>query len=298
MDRPETIDETAELIREAGGQALAVRVDHTRAEEVEALAARIREKSGRLDVLVNSIWGGDRMIDWSKMFWEIDLDGLRPYLDQTLTSHLITSRLMAPLMVEAGQGLIVEVIDGQFAGYRGHILYDLTKAALSRMAYGMAMELAHTGVTALSVSPGFLRSEAVLQHFGVGEDNWREAVAKDAYFEQSETPALVGRAVAALAADPEVKRKAGLIHFAADLAREYGFTDIDGRTPDFPAMFDANVAALAAKPPLDAQGRFLVLARYWQIHQDPARADLAARLAEALGLEGLGPGLGPAEARP
>jgi NAD(P)-dependent dehydrogenase (short-subunit alcohol dehydrogenase family) len=297
MDRPETIDETAALIVEAGGKAVAVRVDHTVQSEVEALAERIRGEAGRLDLLVNSVWGGDPVIDWSKSFWEIDLAKLRPYIDQTLVSHLITARLLAPLMVEQDRGLIVEVIDGHFAGYRGHILYDLTKAALARLAYGMAMELAATGVTALSVSPGFLRSEAVLQHFGVGEDNWRDAVAKDPYFEQSETPALVGRAVAALAADPLVKRKAGLIHFAADLAREYGFTDIDGRTPDFPAMFDANVRALASNTPLDEMGRFLALARYWQIHHDPDRRELAVLLAEALGLQDLGPGLGPAEAR-
>ena len=298
MDRPETIDETAELIRQAGGAALAVRVDHAHEGEVAALAERIREKSGRLDVLVNSVWGGDSMIDWSKQFWEIDLAGMRPYIDQTLTSHLITSRVLAPLMVKANRGLIVEVIDGHFAGYRGHILYDLTKASLARMAYGMAMELAETGVTALSVSPGFLRSEAVLGHFGVTEANWRDGIARDPYFAESETPLLVGRAVAALAADPDLKRKAGLIHFAADLAREYGFTDADGRTPDFPAMFDANVKALASSPPLDEHARFLVLARYWQIHQDPARRDLAVLLAGALGLEGLGPGLGPSEPRP
>lgn len=295
MDRPETIDETAALIVEAGGKALAVRVDHTREEEVEALAARIRTEAGRLDVLVDSVWGGDPMVDWAHSFWEIDLSRLRPYLDQTLVSHVITARLLAPLMVEADRGLIVEVIDGHFAGYRGHILYDLTKASLARLAYGMAMELARTGVTALSVSPGFLRSEAVLQHFGVREDNWREAIAKDPYFAESETPALVGRGVAALAADPQVKRKAGLIHFAADLAREYGFTDVDGRTPDFPGMFDADVEALAANPPLDERGRFLVWARYCQIHQDPARHGLAVRLARALGFEALGPGLGPAE---
>ena len=295
MDRPETIDDTAALIREAGGEAVAVRVDHTRVEEVVALAARIRSEAGRLDVLVDSVWGGDPMVDWSQSFWEIDLERLRPYIDQTLVSHVITSRCLAPLMVEAGRGLIAQVIDGHFAGYRGHILYDLTKAALARLAYGMAMELAGKGVTALAVSPGFLRSEAVLQHFGVTEDTWRDGIAKDAYFAESETPALAGRAVVALAADPRVGRKAGLIHFAADLAREYGFTDVDGRTPDFPTMFDANVAALASNPPLDQQGRFLVWARYCQIHQDPARRDLALRLAEALGLEGLGPGLAPTE---
>ncbi len=296
MDRPETIDETVALIEQAGGRAVAVRVDHTREDEVAALAERVRSEAGRLDVLVNSVWGGDPLVDWSGPFWKLDLSNLHAYLDQTLISHLITARRLTPLMVEAGRGLIVEVIDGHFAGYRGNLLYDLTKASLARMAYGMALELARTGVTALSVSPGFLRSEAVLQHFGVSEDNWQGAIAKDPYFAESETPRLVGRAVAALAADPRVGQKAGLIHFASDLAREYGFTDVDGRVPDFPAMFDARMSALAAGPPPDDQGRFLMWARYCQIHQDPARRDLAVQLAKALGLDGLGPGLAPAVA--
>jgi len=296
MDRPETIDETVALIEQAGGRAVAIRTDHTNEDEVKRLADRVRSETGRLDVLVNSIWGADPMLNWSQRFWEIDLATLRAYLDQTLVSHLITNRHLAPLMVEANRGLIVEVIDGHFAGYRGHILYDLTKASLARLAYGMAMELVGTGVTALALSPGFLRSEAVLEHFGVREENWRDAIAKDPYFAESETPALVGRAAGALAADPDVKRKAGLIHFASDLAREYGFSDVDGRVPDFPRMFDANVKAMASAPPLDDQGRFLVWARYCQIHQDPARRELAILLASALGLDGLGPGLAPAQA--
>jgi len=293
LDRPETLEQTVALIEAAGGRAVAVRVDHTQESEVAALAERVRGEAGRLDVLVNSIWGGDPMVDWGKRFWEIDLAQVRAYLDQTLISHLITCRHFAPLMVEANRGLIVEVIDGHFAGYRGHILYDLVKAALARSAYAMAVELAETQVTALSVAPGFLRSEAVLEHFGVGEANWRDAIAKDPYFNESETPLLVGRAIAALAADPDVQRKAGLIHFASDLAREYGFADLDGRVPDFPAMFDANVAVLAAAP-LDATGRYYVWARYWQIHQDPARRALARQLAAALGYDELGPGLAPA----
>lgn len=199
-------------------------------------------------------------------------------------------------MVEADRGLIIEVIDGHFAGYRGHILYDLVKASLARLAYGMAMELAQTGVVALALSPGFLRSEAVLDHFGLREETWREGIAKDPYFAESETPCFVGRAAVALAADPEVKGKAGLIHFAADLAREYGFTDVDGRTPDFPRMFDIKVKAIALGPPLTEQARFLVWTRYCQIHQDPDRRDLALLLAKSLGLEGLGPGLAPAAA--
>jgi hypothetical protein len=152
----------------------------------------------------------------------------------------------------------------------------------------MAMELKRTGVTALSLSPGFLRSEAVLDHFGVSEDNWRDAIEKDPFFAESESPRLTGRAVVALAADPDVRRKAGQVHFAADLAREYGFTDVDGRLPDFPRMLDAKVREIAsAQPmdPMDEDGRFLVWARYCQIHQDPARHDLAVLLAKALGLE-------------
>ena len=294
MDRPETIEETAALIQDAGGEAVAVRVDHTREAEVADLVARIRRESGRLDVLVDSIWGGDPLIDWSKRFWEIDLTGVGAYVDQTLISHLISCRHAAPLMVEADRGLIVEVIDGHFDGYRGHVLYDLTKAALARLAYGMAMELARTGVTALSLSPGFLRSEAVLEHFGVDEGNWPEAIAKDPYFEQSESPLLVGRAVVALAADPGVRRKAGLSLFAADLAREYGFTDVDGRIPDFPRLFDAEVAKIASAGPLDDTDRYFAWARYCQIHRDPARRELALQLAGALGLQDLGPGLAPA----
>jgi NAD(P)-dependent dehydrogenase (short-subunit alcohol dehydrogenase family) len=296
MDRPETIDETVAMIERAGGRAVAVRVDHTREAELVSLSARVRNEMGRLDVLVNSIWGADPMLDWAHRFWEIDLAKVRAYLDQTLISHVMTSRYLAPLMIETDRGLIVEVIDGHFAGYRGQILYDLVKSSLGRLAYGMAMELVRTRVTALCVSPGFLRSEAVLEHFGVREDNWRDAIVKDPFFAESETPLLVGRAVAALAADPDVGRKAGLIHFASNLAREYGFTDVDGRVPDFPRMFDAKVREMASTPPLDDEGRFLVWARYCQIHQDPARRELALLLAKALGLEGLGPGLAPAAA--
>lgn len=298
MERPETLEETVALIEAAGGKAIAIRVDHTRESEVASLAERIAQDAGRLDILVDSVWGGDPMIDWSKQFWQVDLANLRAYIDQTLLSHLITSRYLAPLMIEANSGLIVEVIDGHFAGYRGHVLYDLVKASLARLAYGMAMELISTGVTALSVSPGFLRSEAVLGHFGVREENWRDAITKDPFFAESETPRLVGRAIVALACDPHVKRKAGLMLFAADLAREYGFTDVDGHVPDFPALFDATVKELATAPPLDEQGRFLVSARYGQIHQDPARSELARQLATALGLdENLSPGLAPAAPR-
>lgn len=296
MDRPETIDETAALIEQAGGRAIAVRVDHGRDDEVAALAERIRREAGRLDVLVNGIWGADPMVDWGQRFWEIDPSKVRGYVDQTVVTHVITSRYLAPLLVEADRGLIVEVVDGHFAGYRGQILYDLTKAALVRLAYGMAMELVGTGVTALALSPGFLRSEAVLDHFGVREESWRDAIAKDPYFAESETPALVGRATVALAADPHVKEKAGLTLFASDLARDYGFTDVDGRVPDFPRFFDEQMRALTARPSLTDEERFLMRARYAQIHRDPSRRELAAALARALDLGDLGPGVGPVRA--
>ncbi len=290
--RPETIEETASLIEQAGGKAIAIQVDHTQEEEVKELAARIRGDSGRLDILVNSIWGADPMIDWARRFWELDLANIRGYLNQTLISHLITCRHAAPLMVERNRGLIVEVIDGHAPGYRGHVLYDLVKSSLARFAYAMAMELVRTGISAVALSPGFLRSEAVLEHFGVDEEHWRDAITTDPFFAESETPFLAGRAVVALAADPLVRAKAGLTHFASDLAREYGFTDVDGRVPDFPRLLDASLREIAATVPLEGEGRFLAWSRYCQIHKDPARQDLAAELARALGLKDLGPGVG------
>jgi NAD(P)-dependent dehydrogenase (short-subunit alcohol dehydrogenase family) len=274
---------------------VAVRVDHTDENEVALLAKSVQSETGRLDILVNSIWGADSMVGWGQSFWEIDPSGVQKYLNQTLVSHIITNRYLVPLMVEADRGLIIEMIDGHLAGYRGNILYDLVKATLARLSYGMAMELARSGITALSLSPGFLRSEAVLEHFGVSEEDWRDAIAKDLYFAESESPRLVGRGVAALAADSGVNQKAGLICFAADLAREYGFTDVDGRVPDFPKLFDANVREMASSLPLDAEGQYYAWARYCQIHQDPTRRELSTLLANALDLEDLGPGLAPVE---
>ncbi len=285
MERPETIEETLALIEASGGHAKALRVDHTEQSELEELASRIKSESGRLDVLVNSIWGADPMIDWGKRFWEVDVSQISKYIEQTITTHLITCRYLAPLMVQANSGLIVEVIDGHFSGYRGHILYDMSKAALSRFAYGMSLELLRTGVTALSLAPGFLRSEAVLDHFGVREDNWHDAIEKDPYFAESETPWLVGRAVAALAADKLVRKKAGLSLFASDLAREYGFTDVDGRVPDFTSLLDKNVERMAGDPSLSEDEQSLLWIRYCQIHKDPSYESLALKLSRALKLE-------------
>jgi len=298
MARPETVEETAALVASHGGEGVAVRTDHTREADVAALIARIDAERGRLDILVNDIWGGDPMIDWSAKFWQLDIDAVRALVDQAIFSHLITARHTAPLMLRQASGLIVEVSDGHHDGYRGQLLYDLVKNTVNRLGYAMAWDLVGTGVTALALCPGFLRSEAVLDHLGVAEANWRDAVAKDPFFAESETPFFVGRAVAALAADPDVRRKAGQVLFAADLADEYGFTDIDGRRPAFHPLFERVTAKLAQRAgDLDDNERFLVLARYMQVHRQPAQAGAARRLAAKLGLEDLGPGLGTDQAK-
>jgi NAD(P)-dependent dehydrogenase (short-subunit alcohol dehydrogenase family) len=297
MGRPETIEQTAVLVGGHGGEGVAVRTDHTRESEVAALIARIEAERGRLDILVNDIWGGDAMVDWSAKFWQLDIATVRALVEQAILTHLITARHAAPLMLRQGSGLIVEVSDGHHEGYRGHLLYDLVKSTVNRLAYDMAWDLYGTGVTALALCPGFLRSEAVLDHFGVSEANWRDAVAKDRFFAESESPFFVGRAVAALAADPEVHRKAGQVLFAADLAEAYGFTDVDGRRPAFQPMFERVTAGLAAREgDLSPDERFLAFARYLQIHREPAQAGYARPLAAKLGLSDLGPGLGPTQA--
>jgi NAD(P)-dependent dehydrogenase (short-subunit alcohol dehydrogenase family) len=299
MARPETIEETAALVDAHGGEGVAVRVDHTREAEVAALIGRVEAERGRLDILVNDIWGGDPMIDWSARFWQLDIDRVPALVDQAVLSHLITARHAAPLMVRQGGGLIVEVSDGHHDGYRGHLAYDLAKTAVNRLGYAMAWDLKDTGVTALALCPGFLRSEAVLDHFGVSEANWRDAVAQDPFFAESETPCFVGRAVVALAADPDVGHKAGAVLFAADLADAYGFTDIDGRRPAFHAMFGRVTAELAARNgDLDANERFLVLARYNQTHRSPPEAAAARRLAARLGIDPLAPGFGVVRTAP
>jgi len=292
--RPETIDETARMIAGAGGAAVPVRVDHTVEAEVEALAARIRAEDGRLDVLVNDVWGGDALIDWGAKFWTLDMVKARALADQAILSHLITARHMAPMMVEAGRGLIVEVTDGELSGYRGQLLYDLVKASVNRLAYAMAWDLVGTGVSAVAVSPGFLRSEAVLDQLGVTEANWRDGAKTNAGFAFSETPRYVGRAIAALAADPQVGRKSGLALVVDALADEYGFTDVDGQTPRFWRNIEAWLDGLAAGGgALPAEARWMAGARYGMIHRTPAYAERARAYAAALRLEGLGAGLQP-----
>jgi NAD(P)-dependent dehydrogenase (short-subunit alcohol dehydrogenase family) len=231
MARPETIEETAELVDAAGGVGIAIRVDHERPNEVEALAAHIKSEHGGLDVLVNDIWGGDRLTQWDTPFWQLDLASLDRLWQQAVRTHIITSQHLTPLMLEQRSGLIVEITDGTGEHYRGSLGYDVVKTAVIRLAYAMASELRPHGIAALAVTPGFLRSEAMLEIFGVTAETWRDGATRDPHFAASETPHFVGRAIAALAADPDVLTKSGSAHTSWDLSDEYGFTDIDGGRP-------------------------------------------------------------------
>ncbi len=236
--RPETIEETAGMVSDYGGKGLCVQVDHTVETEVQALFARVRAEQGRLDILVNDVWGGDSLTEWGAPFWKLSLDKGFLMLRRAVHSHIITSRYAAPLMVEQNSGLIVEVTDGDGFWYRGNLFYDLVKTSVIRLAFAMAQELRKRGITALALTPGFLRSEAMLEHFGVTEANWQEGAKKEPDFIASETPFFAGRAVAALALDPNVGEKSGRVFSSWRLAREYGFSDIDGRRPDWGGHFE------------------------------------------------------------
>ena len=235
MNRPETIEETAALVDEAGGHGIAVRVDHLVPDEVRALVARIEEEQGALHVLVNDIFGATR-IEWNKTVWESDLDyGLRT-LRLAVDTHAITSHFAIPLLLATRGGLIVEVNDGtaEYNGsnYRNSFFYDLAKAAVLRMGFSLGHEVEPHGATAVSLTPGWLRSEAMLEAFGVTESNWRDATERVPGFAISESPAFVGRAVVALATDPDVSRWNGQSLSSGQLAKIYGFTDLDGSQPD------------------------------------------------------------------
>ena len=227
--RPETIEETAEMVAAFGGEGIAVRTDHLLPEEVEALVGRIRAERGRLDVLVNDISEGV-LHDW-KPFWKVSLDKGLEALRRGVVSHVITSRIAAPLLVESGGRLIVEIGDGDFLGHRGTFFYDLVKTSVNRLAFSMAHDLEKHGIAAIAVTPGFMRTEFILDRKGVTEENWRDAVKKDPHFASSETPFFVGRAVAALAADPKRMEKTGGLFASWTLSDEYGFTDVDGSRP-------------------------------------------------------------------
>lgn len=235
MNRPETIEETAALVDQAGGRGIAVQVDHLVPDQVRALVSRIEREQGVLHVVVNDIWGATRM-EWNKTVWESNLEyGLRT-LRLAVDTHAITSHFAIPLLIKTPGGLVVEVTDGtdQYNAmhYRVSFFFDLAKAAVNRMAFALAHELRPHSATAVSLTPGWLRSEAMLDAYGVTEQNWRDATKGSPHFAISETPAFVGRAVAALAQDPSVSRWSGQSLSSGHLAKIYGFTDLDGSQPD------------------------------------------------------------------
>jgi NAD(P)-dependent dehydrogenase (short-subunit alcohol dehydrogenase family) len=237
LNRPETIEETADRVTAAGGEGIAVRCDHNDPAEVAALVNRIRTDHGRLDVLVNDVWGGDHLVSGDKPIWEHPLDATLTILRNGIETHLITSHLAIPLMLEGTDGLVVEVGDGKAdVPYRGNMSYDLVKTSVVRMGVALAHELRPRGVTALTVTPGWLRSESMLDYFKVTEETWREAAERVPYFGHSETPHLLGRGIAALAADADRNRFAGQCLGSWDLMRIYDLVDADGCRPDWGAV--------------------------------------------------------------
>jgi NAD(P)-dependent dehydrogenase (short-subunit alcohol dehydrogenase family) len=243
--RPETIEETAELVTAAGGRGIAVRVDHTDPSQVKNLIAAIKRRHQGLDILVNDVWGGDALTEFGKAFWTVNLENGLAMLKQAIHSHIITSHYAVPLMLGRSRGIIFEITDGDAFYYRGNIFYDLVKISVIRLAFAMARELRKRDIVSVALTPGFLRSERVLEHFRVSEANWKEAGKnkKDknsadqndasSDFMVSESPRYIGRAVVALAADSKVKKKSGRVFSSWGLAREYGFTDLDGTRPDW-----------------------------------------------------------------
>jgi NAD(P)-dependent dehydrogenase (short-subunit alcohol dehydrogenase family) len=253
--RPETIEETADLVSASGGKGIAVQVDHLLADEVQQLVARIRAEQGRLDVLVNDIWGGEKLFEWNKPVWDHNLENGLRLLRLGIDTHLITAHYALPLLIERPGGLLVEVTDGTAEynadHYRLSPFYDLAKVSVNRMAWAHAKDLAPHGATSVCLTPGWLRSEMMLEAFGVTEENWRDATARIPHFVISETPRFVGRAVVALAVDPDRSRWNGHSLSSGGLAQIYGFTDIDGSRPDawryVPEVQDAG-------KPVDATG--------------------------------------------
>jgi NAD(P)-dependent dehydrogenase (short-subunit alcohol dehydrogenase family) len=235
-NRPETIEDTAELVTEAGGRGIAVQVDHLITEQVQSLVRRIEQEQGRLDILVNDIWGAEHLAEWHVPVWEHSLDkGLR-MLRLAIDTHLITSHYALPLLIKNKGGMIIEMTDGTSeynqSNYRISLFYDQAKTSIIRMAWALAQEVQPYECTAVALTPGWLRSEMMLEHFAVTEENWQDAAAKEPHFLISESPCYVGRAVAALAGDPEAVRWNGQSLSSGELAQFYGFTDVDGSQPD------------------------------------------------------------------
>jgi NAD(P)-dependent dehydrogenase (short-subunit alcohol dehydrogenase family) len=240
----ETIEETAEMVTAAGGHGIAVKVDHEVPAEVKKLIALIKRQHKGLDILVNDVWGGDALTEWSKPFWTVNLENGLRMLKQAIHSHIITAYYAAPLMLGRKGGIIFEITDGDAFYYRGNLFYDLVKISVIRLAFAMARELRKRDIASVALTPGFLRSERVLEHFKVTEANWTDAGKKKnkdknskdqndapSDFMVSESPRYIGRAVVALATDPNVMNKTGRVFSSWALAREYGFTDLDGSQP-------------------------------------------------------------------
>jgi NAD(P)-dependent dehydrogenase (short-subunit alcohol dehydrogenase family) len=239
--RPETIEETAEMIRSYGGRAYAVRADHTVEADVQRLVRRLaRREHGRLDILVNDIWGGEELTEWGRPPWTMTYRLGRTMLERGVLSHILTSRYAVPLLVKRKRGIVFEITDGDHQHYRGSLFYDLVKTSVIRLALALHEEFVEAGlshVSAVAVTPGFLRSEYMLDQFGVKEENWRDAIPKARHFFASETPYFLGRAIVALAADRRVHAKSGKVYGSWTLAKEYGFTDRDGTRPDWGKVF-------------------------------------------------------------
>ncbi|MFI6701641.1 SDR family oxidoreductase [Streptomyces sp. NPDC050509] len=254
-DRPETIEDTADLVTEAGGHGIAVPTDHLVPSQVRALVDRIASEQGRLDLLVNDIWGGENLFEWDVPVWEHDLDNGLRLLRLAVETHAITSHHALPLLLRNEGGLVVEMTDGTAEynrdTYRNSFFYDVAKAAVLRMAFALGHELGSRGGTAVALTPGWMRSEIMLEQFGVTEGSWRDALEQVPHFCISETPRYVGRAVTALAADPAVNRWNGQSLSSGGLAEVYGFTDVDGSRPD---AFRYLVEVQDADKPADASG--------------------------------------------
>ena len=236
MNRPETIEETAELVTEAGGKGIGVKVDHLDHAQVKSLVDRIDREQGRLDVLVNDIWGGDWLTAWNVSVWEHSLENGLRILRLAIDTHIITNHYALPLVIKNPDGLVIEVTDGtaeyNAKNYRLSMFYDLAKTSVVRIAWALARELQPHKATAVSLTPGWLRSEQMLDNYGVTELNWQDAIAKQPHFAITETPRYVGRAAAALASDPDLARWNGQSLSSGQLAKVYGFTDLDGSQPD------------------------------------------------------------------
>ncbi|MGM0846654.1 MAG: SDR family oxidoreductase [Bacillota bacterium] len=241
MGRKETIEETAELVTNAGGLGIPVKTDHTIESEVIELFARIKKESGRLDILINDVWGGDPLTEWGKA---IDVHSLANGLQmqkQAVESHIITAHHSIPLFKENGGGLIVEITDGVDYKPRGNLYYSLAKISKIHIAQAMAEDLKDDGITVIAVTPGFLRSEAMLELFGVTEENWKEGAKEDPHFIASESPNYIGEAIRCLASDPDIHRKTGGVFSTWELSEEYGFNDIDGTQPHWGNYFKEHV---------------------------------------------------------